>query len=246
MEHPIDPESEQWVERQLEHAFQRAPQCSPDTERGLRGLMRLRAERRQRRRRAWTAVGLSIAAAVAIALPPTRGYAARCVEACLAGGEFVLAKLKPSERRSSILNEDRPIAPDFALEDSAGNLVRLSELAGQVVLLNFWATWCGPCRIEMPWFNEFQRVYGSKGFTVIGVSVDDDGWSSVLPYLSEQRIDYPVVVGNEDVLARYGGIESLPTTLIIDRQGRVAATHLGLPSRDAYERDIEAVLEESR
>ena len=112
------------------------------------------------------------------------------------------------------------------------------------MVLNFWATWCNPCRLEIPWFVEFQRAYDAKGFSVIGVSVDEDGWTPVLPYVTKQKINYPIVLGKNDVLQAYGGLESLPTTLIIDRQGRVAATHVGLVSRSVFERDIKAALSE--
>lgn len=112
------------------------------------------------------------------------------------------------------------------------------------MVLNFWATWCNPCRLEIPWFVEFQRAYNARGFRVIGVSMDEDGWSPVLPYVTEQKINYPIVLGKNDVLQAYGGLESLPTTLIIDRRGRVAATHVGLVSKSVYERDIKAALSE--
>src|SRR5689334_6911615 len=111
---------------------------------------------------------------------------------------------------------DRKAAPEFALKDSSGKIVKLSDYKGKVVLLNFWATWCGPCKIEIPWFKEFNRTYKDRGFAVVGVSLDDDGWKSVKPYLAEKKIDYTVVVGNNQVSKSYGDVESLPTTFIID------------------------------
>src|SRR5579871_4826689 len=88
-------------------------------------------------------------------------------------------------------------APDFTLQDSRGATVKLSDYKGKVVLLNFWATWCGPCKLEIPWFMDFQNTYKDKGFTVLGVSMDDDGWKVVKPYLASSKMNYPVVLGND-------------------------------------------------
>src|ERR1700731_1352665 len=114
---------------------------------------------------------------------------------------------------------DRKTAPDFTLADASGAPVKLSDYKGKVVLLNFWATWCGPCKIEIPWFIEFNKTYKDQGFAVLGVSLDDDGWKSVKPYLTDKKIDYTVVVGGNEVSKSYGGVDSLPTTFIIDRDG---------------------------
>ena len=247
MEKQIDSKTAEWVDQKLTRAFQTPGEYAPDTELGLHRLRHLSAERQlQRRRRTQVAFGLAIVAALALTLPPTRVYATRCIEACVEGGQFVLAKLRPNERKFSISHDQRLEAPDFALEDSAGKSIRLSDYKGQVVLLNFWATWCNPCRIEIPWFIEFQRTYGSKGFTVIGVSLDEDGWTPVLPYIGKSGINYPIALGKNDVVQAYGGLDSLPTTLIIDRRGRVAATHLGLVSKQVYEEGIVAALDEAR
>ena len=247
MERPIDAEAAEWVDRQLATALRADAECVPDTEHGVDRLRRLRAERQlQRRRRTWSAIGLAAAIVLVVTLPPTRVYATRCIDACVAGGQFVLAKLRPSEEKLSISYQERIAAPDFVLEDSTGRLVRLSDHQGQVVLLNFWATWCNPCRVEVPWFIEFQRTYGHKGFTVIGVSLDEDGWTPILPYIAKQRVNYPIVLGKNDILQAYGGLDTLPTTLIIDRRGRVAATHLGLVSKSVYEQGIEAALDEPK
>src|SRR6202167_164371 len=94
--------------------------------------------------------------------------------------------------------KQRP-TPDFALKDSTGQTVQLSDYHGKVVLLNFWATWCGPCKIEIPWFMEFQREYKDRDFAVLGVSMDEDGWDSVRPYMANHKFNYRVVVGNDDV-----------------------------------------------
>lgn len=132
--------------------------------------------------------------------------------------------------------------PDFTLKDTHGQRLRLSDYKGKVVLLNFWATWCGPCKVEIPWFVEFEKEYQSRGFTVLGVSMDENGWKAIDPYVAAEKINYPVVLANEDVNESYGGIEALPTTLLIGRDGKVAYLHQGLITREDYEREIRKLL----
>ncbi|HSR08786.1 MAG TPA: TlpA disulfide reductase family protein [Bryobacteraceae bacterium] len=141
---------------------------------------------------------------------------------------------------------DRKPAANFTLADASGAKVALADYKGKVVLLNFWATWCGPCKVEIPWFIEFNKTYKDRGLAVVGVSLDDDGWKSVKPYLAEKKIDYTVVVGNDAVSKSYGDVESLPTTFIIDQDGRIAFTHTGLVSKDTYEKEIQSLLGDQR
>jgi peroxiredoxin len=138
--------------------------------------------------------------------------------------------------------KDRRPAPDFSLTDANGSSVQLSGYKGNVVLLNFWATWCGPCKIEIPWFVEFEKVYSGRGFAVLGVSMDEDGWAAVKPYVEQKKVNYRVVVDDGDMAKRFGGVESLPTTLLIDRDGKIAAEHVGLISKSAYQDQIEQLL----
>jgi len=146
--------------------------------------------------------------------------------------------------RKAVRNDkERKVAPDFTLKDANGKTVTLSEYKGKVVLLNFWATWCGPCKIEIPWFMEFEQQYKDRGFAVLGVSMDQDGWDAVKPYVEEKKINYRVALGNDSVGDLYGGIESLPTTFILDRDGRVAATHLGLVDKSDYRNEILQLLD---
>jgi thiol-disulfide isomerase/thioredoxin len=105
----------------------------------------------------------------------------------------------PKRNLAAAENRDRKPAANFSLKDANGAQVALADYKGKVVLLNFWATWCGPCKIEIPWFIEFNKAYKNRGFAVLGVSLDDDGWNSVKPYIAEKKIDYTVVVGNDQV-----------------------------------------------
>ena len=146
--------------------------------------------------------------------------------------------------KAAVLEEKkRKQAPDFALKDANGQTVKLSDYRGKVVLLNFWATWCGPCKIEMPWFKDFEQNYKDKNFSVLGISLDDDGWKAVKPYIEENKINYRVVIGTEQIAQLYGEVDSLPTTFIIDREGRVAAVHIGLVSKSVYTNEILDLLE---
>ncbi len=136
----------------------------------------------------------------------------------------------------------RDPAPDFTLKDIEGRDVRLSDYEGKVVLLNFWATWCGPCKIEMPWFVEFQQKYKDRGFSVIAVSMDEEGWDVVRPFLDDLKPNFPVVIGNDEMGDEFGGVVALPTTFIIDKEGKIASSHQGLVSKGDYEDEIEELL----
>jgi len=133
-------------------------------------------------------------------------------------------------------------APELILKDLEGQTVKLSDLKGKVVLVDFWATWCQPCTIMIPWFIEFQNRYGPQGLAVVGVAMDDEGLSAVKPYVQKSAMNYTVVIGTEDAADAWGGIFGLPTSFIIDRQGRIQAKHIGLVSRDVFEKDIRGLL----
>ena len=140
--------------------------------------------------------------------------------------------------------KDRRAAPDFALKDANGNTLRLSDYKGKVVILDFWATWCGPCKVEIPWFIQFEQQYKDKGFAVLGISMDEDGWSAVKPFIEEHKMNYRVALGNDQVSELYGGLDSLPTTLLVDRTGRIAKVHIGLETgRDGFENEITNLLD---
>ncbi len=164
---------------------------------------------------------------------------------CLAmlGAACSSPALRTPEGSSLKAAAKRRPAPDFTLKDVNGQNVKLSDFKGKVVLLNFWATWCGPCKIEIPWFMDFEQRFKDRGFAVVGVSMDDEGWEVVKPFLERLKVNYRVVIGTEEVSQAYGGVESLPTTLMIDRDGRIASVHVGLVSRKDYEREIQDLLD---
>ena len=118
-------------------------------------------------------------------------------------------------------------APSFSLKDKDGKEVTLASLKGKVVVLNFWATWCPPCRAEIPDFKSVYSKYKEKGVEILGVSLDHKGWNVVTPFLKEWEINYPVVLGGPQIAKDYGNIRSIPTTVIIDRDGKIVDTHVG-------------------
>jgi cytochrome c biogenesis protein CcmG/thiol:disulfide interchange protein DsbE len=139
--------------------------------------------------------------------------------------------------------KDRQEAPDFELKDINGQMVKLSDFKGKAVMIDFWATWCGPCQIEIPWFMDFERKYKDAGLVVIGVAMDDDGWKAVKPFVEQMKMNYRVVLGNDHTADLYGGIEALPTTVLIDRDGKVASMHVGLAGKKEFEDAIEKLLQ---
>lgn len=146
---------------------------------------------------------------------------------------------------------DLGAAPDVTLQELNGNTVRLSDLRGKVVLVNFWATWCEPCRSEIPELIEFQRKYGSRGFTVVGVAMDQEGISVVAPFVAKPQfdvdgqktaMDYPIVLGNDDVATKFGGFLGLPTSYVISKNGQVVQKILGPIDDQAMDKLIQQML----
>ena len=138
--------------------------------------------------------------------------------------------------------EKRVAAVDFKLTDSNGKEAKLSDYKDKVVLLNFWATWCGPCEVEIPWFKEFEQTYKDRGFAVLGVSADEEGWPAVRPFMKALSMNYRIVLDDGKMPSPYKDIEALPTSYLIDRQGRVAVQHTGLVSKDTYKQGLEKLL----
>jgi peroxiredoxin len=199
----------------------------PDVARALSLFkeQRVRADMRTKKL-AWAAAAFVAACTFPLAFPKPRVLAQRCVAAC----QNLFAD---SPKVVSLSGTAR----DFRLHDATGADIRLSAYRGKVVLLNFWATWCLPCKTEIPWFVEFEQTYSNRGFSVIGVSMDEDGWKSVTPFMDAQQMNYPVGLGDED-LAKLYGVNSLPMTLLIDREGKVAAKRVGIVSKSDYENEI--------
>lgn len=133
-------------------------------------------------------------------------------------------------------------APAWQLSDVNGKPLKLADFKGKVVVLDFWATWCPPCRAEIPGLVALQKKYADQGLSVIGVSVDEGGPRVVKPFMERFAINYPVVMGNERVLADYGGISAIPTTFIIDREGKVVAAHQGYTDQATFESEISPLL----
>ena len=181
--------------------------------------------------------GLLSAAAVCVLLTGCSNAPKSAIAASPGGGE------------SSKDQKGRKDAPDFALKDADGATVHLSDYRGKVVLLDFWATWCGPCKVEIPWFMDFEKELKDRGFAVLGVSMDEEGWTAVKPFVEKEKINYRILLGNDQVGDAYGGVDSLPTTFVIDRDGKIAAKHEGIePSngKDEIRNEIIRLLDAKR
>jgi cytochrome c biogenesis protein CcmG/thiol:disulfide interchange protein DsbE len=152
------------------------------------------------------------------------------------------AATEPSGVRATLQPVDqRKAAPEFALQDSSGKAVSLKDYRGKVVVLDFWATWCHGCKEEIPWFSEFNRKFAAQGLSVIGVSMDDDGWKVVKPFIETAKVPYTILLG-DDTTGKSYGTESMPDTFLIDRDGRIAAVYRGLVDRDDIEANIKTML----
>ena len=134
-------------------------------------------------------------------------------------------------------------APDFTLKTIDGKTLKLSDLRGKAVLLNFWATWCAPCKIETPWIVDLQNQYAAQGLQVVGVSMDDESETDgIKKFAQEMHMNYPILRGNEDVGNAYGGLEFLPTTYFVGRDGNVTGRILGLKGRGDLEDNVKKAL----
>ncbi len=133
-------------------------------------------------------------------------------------------------------------APGFTLKTVDGKTASLSDYKGKAVLLNFWATWCGPCKLEMPWLIDLQKKYAAQGFTVLGISEDDGPAKPVADFAAKMGVDYPVLMSDDKVSHAYGGIDFLPTSYYIGRDGKVLVEVGGLISQSEMEADIKKIL----
>ena len=133
-------------------------------------------------------------------------------------------------------------APPFALADLSGQTVSSTAFAGKVVILDFWATWCPPCRAEVPDFVALQEKYGSQGLEIVGLSLDAGGAKDVAPFVEEYKVNYKMLLHADEVAKAYGGITSIPTTFVIDRQGKIVQRFVGQMSREVFEASIAPLL----
>jgi len=148
-------------------------------------------------------------------------------------------------------NGRKSAAPDVTFKDLDGKEVSLASLKGKVVVVNFWATWCDPCREEIPWLIEYQQKYADKGFTILGVAMDEEGKPTVQPFVETTpfnvnghptTMNYPIVLGNDELADKFGGLLGMPTSFVISRDGKIAKKYIGLVNREALAKDIEGLL----
>lgn len=135
--------------------------------------------------------------------------------------------------------EDKPSnnkAPEFNLQDLNGKNVKLSDFKGKVVIINFWATWCPPCKAEIPDFIELYKTYQKKGLVILGIALDNK--SKVEKFVKDNNVNYPILLGDQEVSNLYGGITGIPTTFIVDRKGNIKNVYVGLRTKEVFEKDI--------
>jgi len=173
--------------------------------------------------------------------------------AAIAIGVFLESRVTrlPSARATKASKETTSSSVDFRVKDLDDREVSLSQFRGEVVLVNFWATWCGPCNIEIPWLIDLQNKYRARGFTVLGVAMDEEGRSAVAPFVQAKRfkvsgaaqsMNYPIVLGNDATADKFGGLMGLPTSVLISQDGRVLKRVDGLVSYDEIEKAIQSQL----
>jgi thiol-disulfide isomerase/thioredoxin len=214
----------------------------PDASAGLRKFRESQVQRNSLGKRwMFAATTAAVASLCWLALPSPKVFAHRCLECTvavwhsLAPPAGVQANLKPPAERT--------LAADFNLKDANGADFKLSGLKNRVVLVNFWATWCGGCQEEIPLLVKLQKMYGEQGLVVVGISMDDDGWKSVRPWLEEKNVNYPIVVGNRELADQYK-LVGMPLTALVDRQGRIADLRPGVLDKAGVQQEIKALLQE--
>jgi peroxiredoxin len=139
-------------------------------------------------------------------------------------------------------NQGKP-APDFELQSLEGKAIKLSDFRGKAVVVNFWATWCEPCRLEMPWFVDLQKKYGPEGLQILGISEDEDAKPDEIgKFAKDLGVNYPVLLGKDSVAEDYGGIPFLPVTVFVDRNGKIVDKVFGLKGRSEIEDTIKKAL----
>lgn len=172
-------------------------------------------------------------------------YRKQAAERALASASHaVLAPAAPGDVPQEISPLTGKPAPDFTLENLRGEKISLSGFKGKALLINFWATWCGPCKIETPWLVELQNEFGPKGFEIIGISTEGDdlkpddkeGWAhdkdAIAKFVMHYHMQYPVLINGDSLASQYGGLDVMPTSFYVDRTGKVVAVQLGISSKE--------------
>ena len=148
-------------------------------------------------------------------------------------------------------------APEFSLEDLQGKKVSLADYKGKAVLVNFWATWCGPCKVETPWLVDLRNQYAPKGFEILGISAEGDdlapsdkeGWArdkaAIGDFVQRMHMPYPVLIDGDSLSKPYGGLDAMPTSFFVDRTGKIVAATMGITSKDDIEENIQKALKSS-
>ncbi len=139
------------------------------------------------------------------------------------------------------VSSGKQAAPAFSLTDTEGKPLNLADLKGKVVLLDFWATWCAPCKVEIPHFVEMQKKYGPQGLQIVGLSIDDDA-KPVREFTQKMGMNYPVALADEKLTTQYGGILGLPVAFVIDKNGNIVAKHVGETKPEVFEQEIQKLL----
>jgi thiol-disulfide isomerase/thioredoxin len=229
MDQHTDVEVDRFVTARLA-ALAPAGSWEPNAAARMLDLQRRHARARSRRRRSASAA--VAAGLVLVALPGTRAVGARCVGACVDAAararQFWRGAEPEAGRVPAVGAALGDLAPDIVGTDRQNVPVQLSRLRGRVVVVNFWATWCGPCRAEIPMLNHLRDELGPRGLEVIGVSLDEEGWTAVSQFLAEQPIEYDITLGNDGVSDAFGGVTALPATFVIDRNGRIVMKTRGV------------------
>ena len=139
------------------------------------------------------------------------------------------------------VSSGKQAAPGFSLTDVDGKALNLADLKGKVVLLDYWATWCAPCKVEIPHFIEMQKKYGPQGLQIVGLSIDDDA-KPVRDFVQKMGMNYPVAMADEKLTTQYGGILGLPVAFVIDRNGNIVAKHVGETKPEVFEQEVQKLL----